>query len=211
MDIDEYIKEAVTMEPEAVGKVLAELASSGDREERLASSIVVGLQEQPDEWWDKLMSVEGVIMQAPKLRLALLQKQPLFGWHRAERWTRRHYFGSPITPGGSVQRSHCGRVVKHVDDDADHDHGDPENCKFCLYAMVLDPRKKLITQLVQHREGWCATADGKDFEEGAFNVPTLCEQEVTLPWGKKSGVPTCKECRLKIMARHAAERESVST
>lgn len=47
---------------------------------------------------------------------------------------------------------------------------------------------------VQHREGWCATATGKQHREDATNVRTRCLQYVVLPMGSERRVPTCVEC-----------------
>lgn len=47
---------------------------------------------------------------------------------------------------------------------------------------------------VQHRGGWCATSDNKEFLEGQNNVPTACGYMVWLPMGIKFGEPDCPDC-----------------
>lgn len=51
-----------------------------------------------------------------------------------------------------------------------------------------------MVRCVKHRDGWCATATGEDFAEGAHNVPTACGYFVTLPFGSERRVPDCAEC-----------------
>lgn len=47
---------------------------------------------------------------------------------------------------------------------------------------------------VKHKDGWCATADNKPWNERDFNVKTLCNHQVILPLGCKNGQPSCDEC-----------------
>ena len=56
--------------------------------------------------------------------------------------------------------------------------------------------------LVRHRDGWCATKNGKRFRDDAWSVDTKCAHVVTLPSGMKRGIPDCPDCRsvLRITA-----------
>jgi len=48
---------------------------------------------------------------------------------------------------------------------------------------------------VGHRDGWCATKNGKSFPESQDHVKTACGKVVTLPLGCEQRIPTCQECR----------------
>jgi len=52
---------------------------------------------------------------------------------------------------------------------------------------------------VQHREGWCAVAEGAGMPgEMADNVETLCGMVIVLPFGMEEREPTCEECKAKL-------------
>lgn len=48
---------------------------------------------------------------------------------------------------------------------------------------------------VRHRDGWCATKDGRKHDDAENNVATKCEHFVVLPWGAEKREPTCNECK----------------
>lgn len=56
--------------------------------------------------------------------------------------------------------------------------------------VAADPSAQ---HLVKHADGWCVSADG-EFPEEAYNVRTLCQLYVTLPFGYRVGRPDCPEC-----------------
>ena len=51
---------------------------------------------------------------------------------------------------------------------------------------------------VKHRDGWCATKDGKPHDEDGWNIPTKCGQYVVGPIGSEKRIPTCVECIEKL-------------
>jgi hypothetical protein len=56
-------------------------------------------------------------------------------------------------------------------------------------------------ECVGHRDGWCATKDGKPFPETVAGVETLCDHVVTFPSGSGKRVPDCPECLAVLKAR----------
>lgn len=51
---------------------------------------------------------------------------------------------------------------------------------------------------VKHRDGWCATATGKQHSADALNVRTVCQHSIVMPCGSERRVPTCVECIEKL-------------
>ena len=58
---------------------------------------------------------------------------------------------------------------------------------------------------VRHRTGWCATRTGRQHNEEAFSVKTLCGYTIALPWGSEKRVPDCPDC-LAFMRPKAGKR-----
>ncbi len=54
------------------------------------------------------------------------------------------------------------------------------------------------------RVGWCATATGRDFDEGMSQVKTRCDHYISLPLGCEKRVPTCDWC-LKLLEKADGE------
>ncbi len=54
---------------------------------------------------------------------------------------------------------------------------------------------------VQHRDGWCATADGAAPADDATSVKTACGYFVTLPFGSKRRKPDCQDCLRDLVDR----------
>lgn len=42
---------------------------------------------------------------------------------------------------------------------------------------------------------WCAVEDGEEPPEGVWNVRTLCEDWITLPFGIDHRYTTCPQCK----------------
>lgn len=62
-------------------------------------------------------------------------------------------------------------------------------------------RQSSTVECVQHREGWCATHDGRRPNEAESNVPTLCNRFVVCPMGFEKMEPTCLACVAVLVAR----------
>ena len=56
---------------------------------------------------------------------------------------------------------------------------------------------------VQHREGWCATEDGKKPTEDAWVDITACGHSVTLRIGSAKREPDCAECLAALAAKES--------
>lgn len=54
---------------------------------------------------------------------------------------------------------------------------------------------------VQHRQGWCALADGQEPWKELDSAPTLCGHFVWAPGNYKERVPDCVMCLIELAGR----------
>jgi hypothetical protein len=62
---------------------------------------------------------------------------------------------------------------------------------------------------VRHRDGWCATKNGKRHADTQDSVPTKCGYFVILPGGSERRAPDCPDCLAALTRAMEAETGDV--